>query len=106
MTDGQRFGCDVARFRRRVIIGVRGAIDGRGAPELERAVHAVLTPEVRGVVLDLNYCSEVDELGARAIARLREDLEQRGAVLQLTSIPQTVETRLRAFGLTRPAAAR
>jgi anti-anti-sigma factor len=106
MAETPEFRCDVARFHHRVIVGVRGAVDATSGPVLEHEVRAVLTREMRGVVLDLNYCSSMDGLGAQAIARLREDLEQRGIDLQLTSVPQAVESRLRGFGLIRHTAAK
>jgi anti-anti-sigma regulatory factor len=56
-------------------------------------------------VLDFNYCTFVDTVGATALLDVGEQARGRGITLQLTSVPRVIEPTLRTFGLLRRATA-
>jgi anti-anti-sigma factor len=102
---GDEFRYDVARFAERTIIGIQGSLDAASAPDFECDVADMFGPPLRGIVLDLNYCSFVDSSGAKALARLRDRAGEQRIEFQLTSVPTSVQHTLGAYGLFRRAKA-
>jgi len=96
---GMQWQCDVARFDERVIVGVRGAVDLATAPDFERELLAELRPGLRGLVIDLAYCTVLDPAGISALERLRDHAQELCIEIRLTSIPRTIETQLRSSAL-------
>jgi anti-anti-sigma factor len=92
-------GYDVARFDDRVIIAIRGEVAAPTAPDLARDLLALLDRRLREVVLDLNFCTLIDQLGAETFVRLRDEIQANGAHVRFTSIPRASEVLLRAHGL-------
>ena len=61
------YRCDRAIFDESVIIGVRGDVDLKTAPDFEGEMFAVLALPLHTVVIDLGYCTFMDSSGVGAI---------------------------------------
>jgi anti-anti-sigma factor len=95
---------DVAHFEYRAIVAIRGELDVDTAGDFGREIEAVLGTDLRALVLDLNYCTFVDSVGAAALRQFSDRAHERGITLELTSVPRIIEPTLRASGLLRGTA--
>ena len=94
------FRCDVAHFDERAIVGVRGDVDLATAPALRRQVFATLALPIRGVVIDLAYCTFIDSSGVAVLVEARNRAVERSIEFRLTSVPRQVRAVLQLSGLT------
>jgi anti-sigma B factor antagonist len=94
-----RMHCDIARWEKRVIVGVHGDVDLATAPELEHAIAECLAPGLSGIVIDLAYCTFMDSQGVAAQLRLRNRAASLDVDFRLTSIPRPISLVFAASGL-------
>lgn len=94
------YRCDIAHFEERAIVGVRGDVDLATAPALQREVFATLALPIRGVVVDLGYCTFIDSSGVAVLVAVRNRAVERRIEFRLTSVPRQVRVVLELSGLT------
>jgi anti-anti-sigma factor len=97
---------DVAHFEHRVIVAIHGNFDAHTADDFARGIREILSSDLRTLVLDLNYCTFIDTVGAAALIALREQAGEHGTTLQLTSVPRAITPALRTVGLLQEEAGR
>jgi anti-sigma B factor antagonist len=78
---------------------VAGELDIASAPELERAVTAILDRHRWEFRLDLTGLTFVDSTGARALCQAQRAIEARGGRLVLTGARRPVRRILERIGL-------
>ena len=84
----------------KVIVHVRGALDGASAPALNaRLVDVIDNQGNRQVVLDLRKMTSVDAAGLFVLADALKRMADYGGELLLSGPTSSVEEQLRAIGL-------
>jgi len=94
------FRCDVAHFDERAIVSVRGDLDLASAPVLQRKLFATLALPIRGVVVDLGYCTFMDSSGVAVLVAVHNEAVERRIEFRLASVPRQVRVVLELSGLT------
>lgn len=75
---------------------LRGELDLRSAPRLERALSGALSGSQQRLVLDMTRVSFMDSCGLRAVLRAQRECKQRGCSLSVLAGDQAI----RLFELT------
>lgn len=94
------FRCDVAHSDERAIVSVRGDLDVATAPVLQRKLFATLALPIRGVVVDLGYCTFMDSSGVAVLVAVHNQAVERRIEFRLASVPHQVRVVLELSGLT------
>ena len=82
-----------------LVLELEGRLGHKTAPLFEEAARKHLSPDVRGVVLDLSAVGYLSSPALRVIERLSQELTARGGTLALRSPSAPVRIALRLAGV-------